>query len=366
MGNGSGVLSGGDNADGIEVALNNANTGGVLATCPPPSGDPDISRGSEIDNVYSYLDRDNNRLYVFIGGNLETNYNKLDMFFDVTSGGQNVLLSNNVDIDFNGLNAMAGLTFDSAFSADYWLSYTNGAGGNPVNVFSNAAVLRTDGPRPDSVFGLLADYGAYDGGSKDVFDPIPYNGPRIDAQKGSQTALFCNYGPRLAGDSCFETPEAPVGTPGLIAITIDNSNIVGVTGDSADVCSTGTVGTGIEFSIDLEEIGWDGSSPILMTGAVQNGGHTYMSNQVIGGLPDGTQNLGTTGLINFENIAGNQYVDLSKCLPDFDGDGFVTGIDFDLYVGAFEAGEPTADFDGDCFVTGIDFDLYVYSFEAGC
>lgn len=54
------------------------------------------------------------------------------------------------------------------------------------------------------------------------------------------------------------------------------------------------------------------------------------------------------------------------CRADFDGDGFVTGVDFDLYVAAFEAGDVVADFDGDGFVTGIDFDLYVAAFEAGC
>jgi hypothetical protein len=51
---------------------------------------------------------------------------------------------------------------------------------------------------------------------------------------------------------------------------------------------------------------------------------------------------------------------------DFDGDGFVTGVDFDQYVVAFEAGEIAADFDGDGFVTGVDFDLYVQEFESPC
>ena len=51
---------------------------------------------------------------------------------------------------------------------------------------------------------------------------------------------------------------------------------------------------------------------------------------------------------------------------DFDGDGFITGLDYDLYVQAFEAGDAPADFDGDGFVTGLDFDLYVTAFEAGC
>jgi ELWxxDGT repeat protein len=55
-----------------------------------------------------------------------------------------------------------------------------------------------------------------------------------------------------------------------------------------------------------------------------------------------------------------------QCRADFDGDGFITGVDFDLYVQAFEAGDMTADFDRDGFVTGVDFDLYVQAFEAGC
>jgi hypothetical protein len=54
------------------------------------------------------------------------------------------------------------------------------------------------------------------------------------------------------------------------------------------------------------------------------------------------------------------------CPSDFDEDGFVTGVDFDLYVQAFEAGDMSADFDGDGFITGIDFDLFVQAFEAGC
>lgn len=54
------------------------------------------------------------------------------------------------------------------------------------------------------------------------------------------------------------------------------------------------------------------------------------------------------------------------CAPDFDRDGFVTGLDFDSYVQAFEGGEVSADFDRDGFITGIDFDQYVAAFQAGC
>lgn len=55
-----------------------------------------------------------------------------------------------------------------------------------------------------------------------------------------------------------------------------------------------------------------------------------------------------------------------QCAVDFDGDGFLTGQDFDLFVQAFEYGDPSADFDQNGFISGPDFDLYVVAFEAGC
>jgi hypothetical protein len=54
------------------------------------------------------------------------------------------------------------------------------------------------------------------------------------------------------------------------------------------------------------------------------------------------------------------------CPADFDQDGFLTGTDYDLFVQAFEAGDPASDFDDDNFITGVDFDLFVQAFEAGC
>ena len=54
------------------------------------------------------------------------------------------------------------------------------------------------------------------------------------------------------------------------------------------------------------------------------------------------------------------------CPADFDGDGFVTGDDFDGFAGAFQSGSTAADFNGDGFVTGDDFDAFVLAFEAGC
>lgn len=74
---------------------------------------------------------------------------------------------------------------------------------------------------------------------------------------------------------------------------------------------------------------------------------------------------GTLPLIGGSCQYINRYL-IPTCPADFDGDGFVTGADFDAFVQAFEAGDSAADFDGDGFITGIDFDEYVQAFESGC
>ncbi len=63
--------------------------------------EPDLANGSEMDAVYGLVQ--GGKLYLFIAGNLETNFNKFDLFFDVQPGGQNNLREDNVDIDFGAL-----------------------------------------------------------------------------------------------------------------------------------------------------------------------------------------------------------------------------------------------------------------------
>lgn len=77
-------------------------------------------------------------------------------------------------------------------------------------------------------------------------------------------------------------------------------------------------------------------------------------------FPSGT----ATGIAAFSRLT--TFVFVTGCPADFDGDGFVSGVDFDLFVQAFEAGDAEADFNGDGFVSGVDFDEYVVSFETSC
>src|SRR6185295_9527404 len=78
-----------------------------------------FANGSEIDA--SFVAYDGTTLYLFLSGNLESNFNKLDIFFDTVPGGQNRLRGDNADVDFNGLNRMSDLNFDDGFEADYYM-----------------------------------------------------------------------------------------------------------------------------------------------------------------------------------------------------------------------------------------------------
>ncbi len=359
----NGVLTGGDDgAPALQVSIDNGNTigvGGSVTGIVLPN--PDVANGSELDGLYAVVN--NNRLYVLITGNLETNYNKLDLFFDVNAtDGQNVLRADNVDIDYNGLNRMGlggggdplrpGLTFDAGFTADYFIGITNGS--FPVENYVNAAVLRANGPLFSS--GFILDYSATDGGLKSANNPVDFPATYADSQDFiSSDPLRTDGGPR----------KAQMGQliPGLIRASINNNNVMGVTGlgGTPSVAGAASVTTGIELEIDLAELGWDGG-PIRIAGFLNGTGHNFISNQVLGGLPTPAAQpyapeLGESAAVNFSTVAGNQFVTVPTgpvCgTADFDGDGD-TGTDADIEsFFACLAGNCCAT----CFSGGADFNL---------
>ncbi|MFZ4575391.1 MAG: hypothetical protein ACOYN0_13410, partial [Phycisphaerales bacterium] len=373
-GGGNGTLGGGTNPNGIEVAVDNSNIAGVPAICPPPEGSRDRATGSEIDGAYAYLDSTNGYLYLLLTGNMESNYNKLDVFFDINGDteGQNVLRNDNVDIDFNGLNAMAGLTFDTGFTADYWLGFTNGDAG--TNIFANASVLRANGPARN-FGGNNLDYGAYNGGAKaNGNDPVNFDGARADIQDGFAPQIFCEVAPRTAGLPYLSGGTNPDPQPNKILVTVDNRNVLGVSGGSAN--GAAAVTTGVEYRIDLAELGWDGTSCIKIAGWVNNGGHNFLSNQVIGGLPVGTTNLGGPSGVNFANIAGDQFIQVGPCgtacawqadgcYADYDNSGGIDGDDVIAFFADWDGGLTCADADASTGVDGDDVILFFAAWDAG-
>ncbi len=54
------------------------------------------------------------------------------------------------------------------------------------------------------------------------------------------------------------------------------------------------------------------------------------------------------------------------CPSDYNGDGFVNGIDFDSFIYEFVYGTAAADYNGDGFTNGVDFDQFTADFVAGC
>ena len=227
-------------------------------------GLPDFANGSELDAGYVYVD--GGYLRIFLAGNLESVFNKVEIFIDARDGGQNRLRSDNADIDFDGLNRMGddgsgnGLTFDEDFAPDMYLNMT--CGGDVFTTYASYAELRTEG----AGFGEFIGQGA--SGAKGVI----------------------------------------VGVTG-IEVAIDNSNTGGVGFGEGLGCGEG-VTTGIEIAIPVYLFDWDGSAGSIDSAKVcafiNNGGHDYMSNQVLGGL-SGSPSLGDPRNVNFGDFSGNQY-----------------------------------------------------------
>jgi hypothetical protein len=336
----------------ISCTIDNGNTGGVSGS--PPGGQApniDIAYGSEIDNVYATVDTANNRLWIFIGGNLASDYSKMSLFLDTRPGGQNRLLGTNVDISFNGLNRMGdngtgnGLTFDAGFEPDYWMGVN--IGGSPLKHFVDSAVLRTGGPNKVPFLGGNLDYGSYSGAERpasvnypSIADGAP---PRLDGQDGSIGNIYSNYAPGhisdyLASQSfpAFPALIPPNATAGKLQATYDNTNVGGVT--TTSTANAASVNRGIEISVDLNEIGWDGTSCIKLSGFLHEGtNYERVSNQVIGGLPGDSANLGEVRAVSFNTLAGDQFVTLycppvNACNADYNRDTFLNLDDLGDFI----------------------------------
>ncbi|MDX9912103.1 MAG: PEP-CTERM sorting domain-containing protein [Phycisphaerales bacterium] len=234
---------------------------------------------SEINAIYAYCDSGN--LYLGITGNMQ-DFNKLDLFFDSTAGGQNSLRGDNADVDFNQLNNnLGGLTFDAGFEADYFLTYT--INGDRNEHYTSAAQLNTLGGGP----------GGFQGGGARGAD-----GDQIVVGGANGFGYtFASNQSNTGGVGDFD--NAPDSDPSLVL-------------------------TGHEICISLAEIGYTGGL-LRLAGFVNGGGHDYLSNQVIGGLPAGQGNLGNDGFgnfingslagINFNNFTGDQWVTLKVPAP---------------------------------------------------
>jgi hypothetical protein len=233
-----------------------ADYGTILFTQDTPTGFGDNSdastqfaNGSEIDGVFATVQDGN--LNLLVTGNLETNFNRLVLYFDSESGGQGTLAADTG----GGFNDYSGIVFDTGFTADYGLILN---GGN---------------------------------------DPIEYF---LDFADVGTSSTF------LGGSGAGNTTIS--GSNG-INVGVNQSNVLGVT-DSA-TAGAGSVTTGLEFVIPLSVIGSPTDS-ISIAGFVAGG--NFLSNQVIGGV-GGAGNLGNDPVADFSQISGDQFVTVAVPEP---------------------------------------------------
>ena len=220
---------------------------------------------SELNAAYTKIQDD--KLFLFISGNVEANFNKLEIFIDSTDAvTTNVFTSAGNDGSAN----MNGMTFDTDFSPDYHF------------------ILRRGESKVDLDYANLAtqEYVFFE----NVFrDQLEGNAQLTEAE--AMTSTFTTY------------------PAGLLGIAYNDSNTMGIGGNggaAADQAAALAVTTGIELSLS-SEIAGDPNRPVKIMVLQNNGDHNYLSNQTLGGLPIGTTNLGSSAGLDFRTFDGDQF-----------------------------------------------------------
>lgn len=223
-------------------------------------GQQEYATGSEIDNISAQVDGTD--LVIFIGGNLESNFNKLVLLFDSKAGGQQTLGGGTNN--FAGLN---GLKLDAGFGADY--------------------ALRSEGGYNGTGYGIYTKY-----------SPIPaVNAPGLSDEVGGGTGRtqVLDFGLAVSG-------------AGLGQMSIDNNNTAGV-GSGTGTPNAGdalAVTTGYEIRIPLNALGTTpGAGGIKICAFITNSNGNELSNQILAGAPAGTNNLGPASAANLSNLGPN-------------------------------------------------------------
>ncbi|MFO0828150.1 MAG: hypothetical protein U0572_08365 [Phycisphaerales bacterium] len=275
-----------------------------------------FANGSELDVAYGFVDTGAGYLRLLLTGNLESNFNKLEIFIDYIKGGQTRLRGDNPDVDFNGLNRMGddgtgnGLTFDGDFAADFYVTTT--CGGDPFSTYCNTAQILTDG-------GGVGEYiGSGGAGSRAVLN-------------GSNGTL----------------------------VAYDNSNVRGVQGGTDPGSGEGVL-TGIEIALPLSLLQGYAGGEIKVCAFVNGQGHDFMSNQILSGVGGGVGNLGEPRLVNFDFVPGLQYFVVPAppppaCPADLNRDGVVNGQDLGILLGGW--GTAAGDVSGDGTTDGVDLGI---------
>jgi hypothetical protein len=222
---------------------------------------------SELNAAYGVFDT--GQLFLALTGNLENNFNNIEILIDSQPGGFNVFPATPGN---NGSANMAGLTFDAAFAPDYHIMVRRGT---------------SIGSTFDLDIGVLG------------------------------TATFSSHLDVFGGSATgVGTTGTGPGNASPIALAYDDSNVAGVTGGTgaANAAAALAVQTGLELGIALSDLG-SPAGAIKVLAFINNSNHDFASNQFLGALAPPQGNLGGdgggnfTGIVNFDlnGFAGDQY-----------------------------------------------------------
>ncbi|MEQ8211589.1 MAG: PEP-CTERM sorting domain-containing protein [Lacipirellulaceae bacterium] len=252
--------------------------------------------GGELDAGYATIS--GGRLYVMLTGNVEPNFNKVSVFIDSVAGGENVL-DGSLTYDFSDLAAnFGGLTFDAGFEADYHLFGRWGGGAFELDIVDRAN---------SSAGAELGNFGA----------------ATVGVGTGVQSGTIAAGGTATTGADAgtFLTQDVDFG--------FNNTNIAGVAGGTAAPTNPpedpASVLTGLEFSVDLADLGNPSPGDIIkIHAAYGNGDNNFHSNQFLGGIGPNS-NLGGDGSggfignlsgIDFNNFQGDQFFTIAVPIPE--------------------------------------------------
>jgi len=229
---------------GSPLAIQTVNTGFGDSTI----GDGSSTGGSELDAAYGQISGGN--LYLFIAGNVEQNYNHINLFISDGRAGQSTL---------SGYNGMAGSTFSPGFSATYALDINGGTGANGTLYIDQYNLVGT----PSS---------SYLGG----------------------VSLSGGIGSAVYGGITFALNNTHVSTMGTAGAALSGAT------------SGANTTTGLELAIPLSLLG-NPSGSVEVLADVNGGSNGYLSNQFLSGLPVGSGNIGNGGVFNFSSTPGEYF-----------------------------------------------------------
>jgi hypothetical protein len=307
------------------------------------SGDQ-FGNGSELNQLF--VTNDGTYLYFGLTGNLQNNGNGMVIMFDVDGGATGAAQLFTKDIFGDG-STIAGLprffggddgggvgyndvVFDNGFAPNYALGWS---GGSPVGSQTLTYYLVDWIELGDSVGGVTP-------GSLDHVTTV--NG-----------LMVAGDGDAHGGDGVLSTSFWPGSDDLGILGAADNSNTLGVDGGSGLwTTDPATATTGFEFAIPLSLLGLQANDDVCIF-AIVGGDSGYLSNQLL--PPDDTSdtfdNMGTNRPLDFNAIAGNQFVCYTvqggaACPGDLDGDGDTDQSDLGLLLASYDL-NGGGDLDGD-------------------